>query len=72
MKLVYAYVSLSFRFLLSVAGKANLEKADLEPAFKALKDRLMTKNVVSFYLSFWHSIEKKEREGKTLFFSLNF
>ncbi|RZC25928.1 hypothetical protein D0Y65_004561 [Glycine soja] len=26
-------------------GKANLEKSDLEPALKALKDRLMTKNV---------------------------
>lgn len=30
----------------SVAGKAALEKADLEPALKVLKDRLMTKNVV--------------------------
>ncbi|KAI3694842.1 hypothetical protein L1987_77823 [Smallanthus sonchifolius] len=29
----------------SIAGKANLEKADLEPALKALKDRLTTKNV---------------------------
>ncbi|PSS36164.1 Signal recognition particle receptor subunit alpha like [Actinidia chinensis var. chinensis] len=29
----------------SIAGNANLEKADLEPALKALKDRLMTKNV---------------------------
>ncbi|KAE8718890.1 hypothetical protein F3Y22_tig00109987pilonHSYRG00167 [Hibiscus syriacus] len=29
----------------SIAGKANLEKEDLEPALKALKDRLMTKNV---------------------------
>ncbi|KAL2326386.1 hypothetical protein Fmac_025444 [Flemingia macrophylla] len=29
----------------SLAGKANLEKSDLEPALKALKDRLMTKNV---------------------------
>ncbi|MBA0789900.1 hypothetical protein Gohar_014580, partial [Gossypium harknessii] len=29
----------------SIAGKANLEKGDLEPALKALKDRLMTKNV---------------------------
>ncbi|KAK6160921.1 hypothetical protein DH2020_004302 [Rehmannia glutinosa] len=29
----------------SIAGKANLEKSDLEPALKALKDRLMTKNV---------------------------
>ncbi|GKG08731.1 hypothetical protein Tco_0334563, partial [Tanacetum coccineum] len=35
----------------SIAGKANLEKADLEPALKALKDRLMTKNVsVAFSL----------------------
>lgn len=30
----------------SIAGKANLDKSDLEPALKALKDRLMTKNVV--------------------------
>ncbi|KAI9126373.1 hypothetical protein K1719_002794 [Acacia pycnantha] len=29
----------------SIAGKANLEKSDLKPALKALKDRLMTKNV---------------------------
>ncbi|KAK4790436.1 hypothetical protein SAY86_017740 [Trapa natans] len=29
----------------SIAGKANLDRADLEPALKALKDRLMTKNV---------------------------
>lgn len=29
----------------SIAGKASLDKADLEPALKALKDRLMTKNV---------------------------
>ncbi len=29
-----------------MAGKAALEKADLEPALKVLKDRLMTKNVV--------------------------
>ncbi|GAQ87478.1 signal recognition particle receptor [Klebsormidium nitens] len=29
----------------SVAGKAALEKEDLEPALKALKERLMTKNV---------------------------
>ncbi|GLT66457.1 hypothetical protein SLA2020_388220 [Shorea laevis] len=29
----------------SIAGKANLERPDLEPALKALKDRLMTKNV---------------------------
>ncbi|XP_059637726.1 uncharacterized protein LOC132279714 [Cornus florida] len=29
----------------SIAGKANLEKTDLTPALKALKDRLMTKNV---------------------------
>ena len=34
--------------VLSIAGKANLDKADLEPALKALKDRLMTKNVVCF------------------------
>ncbi|RZC52905.1 hypothetical protein C5167_021316 [Papaver somniferum] len=29
----------------SIAGKANLEKSDLEPALKALKDRLLTRNV---------------------------
>ncbi|KAG9143704.1 hypothetical protein Leryth_018864 [Lithospermum erythrorhizon] len=29
----------------SISGKASLEKADLEPPLKALKDRLMTKNV---------------------------
>ncbi|GER37117.1 signal recognition particle receptor alpha subunit family protein [Striga asiatica] len=29
----------------SIAGKANLENSDLEPALNALKDRLMTKNV---------------------------
>lgn len=29
----------------SVAGKAALERADVEPALKALKERLMTKNV---------------------------
>ncbi|WCJ43384.1 signal recognition particle receptor alpha subunit family protein [Euphorbia peplus] len=29
--------------------KANLEKLDLEPALKALKDRLMTKNVICCY-----------------------
>ena len=40
-----------FYFLgLSIAGKANLEKEDLEPALKALKDRLMTKNVVCLLL----------------------
>ncbi|KAK4404323.1 Signal recognition particle receptor subunit alpha [Sesamum angolense] len=31
----------------SIAGKSNLEKSDLEPALKALKDRLMTKNVAA-------------------------
>ncbi|CAI9270345.1 unnamed protein product [Lactuca saligna] len=31
----------------SIAGKENLEKADLEPALKDLKDRLMTKNVAA-------------------------
>ncbi|KAJ4803039.1 Signal recognition particle receptor subunit alpha [Rhynchospora pubera] len=29
----------------SIAGNSSLEKANLEPALKALKDRLMTKNV---------------------------
>lgn len=31
--------------MLSIAGNNALEKADLQPALKALKDRLMTKNV---------------------------
>ena len=35
---------------LSIVGKANLEKEDLEPALKALKDGLMTKNVVCLLL----------------------
>ena len=39
----------------SIAGKANLEKSDLEPALKALKDRLMTKNVAR--ISTQHSTE---------------
>ena len=37
-----------FHFRGSIAGKANLDKSDLEPALKALKDRLMTKNVVCY------------------------
>lgn len=42
------FILFFFFFLLvfSIAGKANLERSDLEPALKALKDRLMTKNVV--------------------------
>ena len=35
--------------LFSITGKANLERTDLEPALKALKERLMTKNVVCTY-----------------------
>lgn len=35
--------------MFSITGKANLERADLEPALKALKERLMTKNVVCVY-----------------------
>lgn len=35
--------------MLSIAGNNVLEKADLQPALKALKDRLMTKNVVCGY-----------------------
>lgn len=31
--------------MFSITGKANLERTDLEPALKALKERLMTKNV---------------------------
>ncbi|GAA0142616.1 G-protein [Lithospermum erythrorhizon] len=30
-----------------ISGKASLDKADLEPALKALKDKLMTKNVTA-------------------------
>ena len=41
---------------LSIAGNAILEKSDLEPALKALKDRLMTKNVVcnDLFVNFLH------------------
>lgn len=47
---------LSFPFFpSSIAGKANLEKSDLEPALRALKDRLMTKNVVCFSLTAFFS-----------------
>lgn len=35
----------------SIAGNAVLEKSDLKPALKALKDRLMTKNVVCVWSS---------------------
>ena len=49
-------MTFSHAYVLSIAGKANLEKADLEPALKALKDRLMTKNVVCFLLSASSSI----------------
>jgi hypothetical protein len=35
--------------VLSIAGNNVLEKADLQPALKALKDRLMAKNVVCVY-----------------------
>jgi signal recognition particle receptor subunit alpha len=31
--------------VLSIAGNNVLEKSDIQPALKALKDRLMTKNV---------------------------
>ena len=35
--------------MLSIAGNNVLEKSDLQPALKALKDRLMAKNVVCIY-----------------------
>lgn len=35
-----------FCFVFSIAGNAVLQKSDLKPALKALKDKLMTKNVV--------------------------
>jgi signal recognition particle receptor subunit alpha len=38
--------------VLSISGNNVLEKSDLQPALKALKDRLMTKNVVCAYLEF--------------------
>ncbi|KAL5972293.1 hypothetical protein ACLOJK_041546 [Asimina triloba] len=34
---------------MSIAGNAILEKSDLEPALKALKDRLMTKNMIPIF-----------------------
>jgi hypothetical protein len=35
--------------VLSISGNNVLEKSDLQPALKALKDRLMAKNVVCVY-----------------------
>lgn len=47
LELLYFIGNITSQLLdLSIAGKANLERADLEPALKGLKDRLMTKNVV--------------------------
>lgn len=43
----------SCNFCASIAGKQNLGKADLESALKALKDRLMTKNVVGFTIEYF-------------------
>lgn len=40
------FVMLGSCVVCSVAGKSSLELVDLEPALKALKERLMTKNVV--------------------------
>ncbi|KAF8393018.1 hypothetical protein HHK36_021259 [Tetracentron sinense] len=43
---VFLLMSCFLRFpTFSIAGKAYLDKSDLGPALKALKDRLMTKNV---------------------------
>lgn len=39
-----------YHFSFSISGNAVLEKSDLQPALKALKDRLMTKNVVCVML----------------------
>ena len=52
--LIYLYITSSgikrvLQSLFSITGKANLERTDLEPALKALKERLMTKNVVCTY-----------------------
>ncbi|KAL9314293.1 hypothetical protein ACSQ67_019745 [Phaseolus vulgaris] len=49
----------------SIAGKANLEKSDLEPALKALKDRLMTKNAEEIAEKLCESVAAS-LEGKKL------
>ena len=46
MSFVLTFFFSSFLLYASISGKANLDKSDLEPALKALKERLMTKNVV--------------------------
>ncbi|XP_047322906.1 signal recognition particle receptor subunit alpha-like [Impatiens glandulifera] len=50
----------------NISGKANLEKADLEPALKALKDRLMTKNVAEEIAEKLCESVAKSLEGKKL------
>ncbi|GFY85725.1 signal recognition particle receptor alpha subunit family protein [Actinidia rufa] len=50
----------------SIAGKANLEKVDLEPALKALKDRLMTKNLAEEIAEKLYESVAASLEGKKL------
>ncbi|GFS38990.1 signal recognition particle receptor alpha subunit family protein [Actinidia rufa] len=62
----------------SIAGKANLEKADLEPALKALKDRLMTKNVFAHglrlrkslrnFMNLWQQVWKEQSKPYVVVF----
>ena len=42
----------------SVVGKASLELSDVEPALKVLKEKLMSKNVVSAMSVFKHVEEE--------------
>ncbi|KAK9749723.1 hypothetical protein RND81_02G145900 [Saponaria officinalis] len=49
----------------SIVGKANLERTDLEPALKALKDRLMTKNAEEIAEKLCESVAAS-LEGKKL------
>ncbi|PSS21038.1 Signal recognition particle receptor subunit alpha like [Actinidia chinensis var. chinensis] len=49
----------------SIAGKANLEKADLEPSLKALEDRQMTKNAEEIAEKLCESVAES-LEGKKL------
>ncbi|KAF8052515.1 hypothetical protein N665_1549s0002 [Sinapis alba] len=50
----------------SITGKANLERTDLEPALKALKERLMTKNVAEEIAAKLCESVEASLEGKKL------
>ncbi|KAL7607657.1 hypothetical protein Lser_V15G13842 [Lactuca serriola] len=54
-----------------IAGKENLEKVDLEPALKALKDRLMTKNVLKRLLRNLRVCSNQPGGEKACFFYIN-